>query len=202
MQPDAYIACLECDLLHRRQTLPPDGVAVCRRCGAALYRGERHSLDRPLAMTLAGAVLFVIANVFPFLTLHMEGHVQQITLSSGILELYRQGMPVVAFVVLATGIVFPFVELAGLTYALLPLKFNRTPWALASVFRMVNLLKPWGMTEVFLLGILVSIVKLAAMADILPGVALYAFVSLAFVMAAATAFLNPETVWRRLPVKQ
>ena len=153
MDLDTYIACHDCDLLHRRQTMPTVGVATCSRCGAVLYRNRRNSLDRTLAMAVCGVILFVIANLFPFLTLSFEGQVQETTLVTGIMELYRQGMTSLAVLVLATGVVFPLVELAGLIYLLLPLKFDRKPWGMAVVFRVVRSLQPWGMTEVFLLGI-------------------------------------------------
>ena len=201
MDLDTYIACHDCDLLHRRQTMPTVGVASCSRCGAVLYRNRRNSLDRTLAMAVCGVILFVIANLFPFLTLSFEGQVQETTLVTGIMELYRQGMTSLAVLVLATGVVFPLVELAGLIYLLLPLKFDRKPWGMAVVFRVVRSLQPWGMTEVFLLGILVSIVKLASMASVIPGVALFAFLALIFVVAATAASLNPDIVWERLTIE-
>lgn len=202
MPTDTYIACPECDLLHRRKALPPNGMAACRRCGAVLYRNGRNSLDRTVALTIAGTILFAVANLYPFLTLNLEGQVQETTLITGIITLYHQGMPILSSLVLAAGIVFPLVELIGLTYVLLPLKFNRLPWRVAVIFRLVYAFKPWAMTEVFLLGILVSIVKLSDMATIIPGAALYAFVALVFIIAAAAASLDPDTVWQRLPIRQ
>jgi paraquat-inducible protein A len=202
MQPDAYIACLQCDLLHRRRPLPPRGVANCRRCGAVLYRDGRNSLERTLALALTGLILFAMANLNPFLSLNMDGQVQETILISGVIELFRQDMPAVALLVLATGIVLPLIELGGLTYVLLPLKFNRRPWGMAAILRLISALRPWGMTEVFLLGILISIVKLSEQADIAPGLALYAFVGLVFAIAAAAASLNPDTVWQRMPVEK
>jgi paraquat-inducible protein A len=82
-------------------------------------------------------------------------------------------------------------------YVLLPLKFNLLPRNLPRVFRLVQRLQPWGMLEVFMLGILVSVVKLAKMAKIVPGIALYAFLVLIFVMAASSASLDPHIVWKR-----
>jgi paraquat-inducible protein A len=198
MRLDYYIACPHCDLLQRRQPLPPEGLAVCARCGTLLYRHRRNSLDRTLALAVSGIILFIIANSYPFLSLNIEGQVQETRLASGILVFFRQGMPWMGALVLATGIVFPLVELLGLTYVLLPLKFERLSWKTTAVFRLIRSLQPWGMTEVFLLGILVSIVKLAGMATIVPGIALYAFLVLIFIVAATTAALNPEIVWERL----
>ena len=65
-------------------------------------------------------------------------------------------------------------------------------------FRLVRGFKPWGMVEVFMLGILVAFVKLAKMANLIPGIALYAFLALIFVLAASAAALDPHIVWNRL----
>jgi paraquat-inducible protein A len=200
MRLDAFIACHHCDLLHQRQPLPPNGSAVCSRCGALLYRDRCDSLDRTLAMAVSGIILFIIANSYPFLSLNLEGQVRETHLITGIIVFFRQDMPWMGLLVLSTGILFPIVELVGLTYILLPLKFERVSWKTAAVFRLIRALQPWGMTEVFLLGILVSIVKLASKATIIPGIALYAFLVLIFVVAAAAASLNPEIVWERVPI--
>ncbi len=61
------IACHECDLLHRVRPIQDGAAAKCVRCGAVLYRQKRDSLDRTLALTVAGLILFAVANTFPFL---------------------------------------------------------------------------------------------------------------------------------------
>jgi paraquat-inducible protein A len=195
---DPLIACHECDLLQQSRALPMGGTARCARCGAVLYRRKRNSLDRVLALTIAGLILFTVANVYPFLTFRLEAQKQETTLVTGIIELYNQGMWIVAGVVLLTSILMPLLELTGTLYVLLPLKFNRRPWSLPLFFRMVRIFKPWGMMEVFMLGILVAFVKLSKMASIIPGMALYAFMLLIFVLAASAASLDPHIVWDRL----
>jgi paraquat-inducible protein A len=195
---DPLIACHECDLLQQSRALPMGATARCPRCGAVLYRRKRNSLDRVLALTIAGLMLFTVANVYPFLTFRLEAQIQETTLITGIIELYNQGMWIVAGVVLLTSIVMPLLELTGTLYVLLPLKFNRRPWSLPLFFRMVRIFKPWGMMEVFMVGILVAFVKLSKMASIIPGMALYAFMLLIFVLAASAASLDPHIVWNRL----
>ncbi len=201
MQPEYFIACPECDLLHQRGPLPPNGIAGCTRCGALLYQSRRDSLNRTLALAASGLILWLIANLYPFLIMTSEGQTQETTLIAGAVELYHQHMAFLALLVLLTGILFPLIELAGLTYLLLPLKLGFTPWRMAGMFRVMRRLHPWGMTEVFLLGILVSIAKLGGMAPIVPGPALYAFLCLIFVVAAADVSLNPDIIWDRIKVK-
>jgi paraquat-inducible protein A len=195
---DTLIACHECDLLHQRQPLPQGGTAMCVRCGAKLYSRKRNSLDRVLALTIAGLVLFFIANAYPLLTFRLEAQAQETTLISGVMALYDQGMWIVAGVVFFTSILVPLLQLMVMLYVILPLKLNQLPWGLPFLFRIVHAFKPWGMMEVFMLGILVSYVKLAKMATLIPGTALYAFLVLIFVLAAAAASLDPHVVWNRL----
>jgi paraquat-inducible protein A len=192
------VACHECDLLHEVKPLTAGGVAKCTRCGAILLRHKRNSLDRTLSFAMAGLILIIVANTFPFLALENEGLVQETTLITGVKQLYLQGMWRLAALVFLTSILVPFVHISGLLYVLVPMKLNRLPWRLPLVFRFLEAIQPWGMMEVFLLGILVSIVKLGKMATIVPGIALYSFVVLIFVLAAAMASLDTHMIWERL----
>lgn len=195
------VACQECDLLSQLGSLQPGDVARCVRCGAVLGQQKANSLERTLALILAAAVLFVLAHAFPFLALKEAGLIQETTLMSGVAELYRQDLWGVATLVLLTTIMVPVTVILGLLYILLPLHWGWTPWHLPRVFRLVRLLQPWGMLEVFMVGILVSMVKLARTAEILPGVALYSFAALVLVLAGSVVTLDPQAVWGRVRVK-
>jgi paraquat-inducible protein A len=193
-------ACHECDLLYELPPLPEGSVAKCSRCGAVLQRHKRDSLDRTLAWAIAGLILFAVANTYPFLALKSEGLVHETTLITGVEQLYKQDMRSVAVLVFLTSILFPLLQLAGTIYVLLPLKFDRLPWKVAPIFRFIRGIQPWSMMEVFMIGILVSAVKLGKMASIIPGLALYSFALLIFVLAAVAASLDPHIVWERLEI--
>ena len=198
MTKNTLVACHECDLLQRVPNLSAGRKAVCRRCGYVLHQSKRDSINRTLSLTIAGLVLFVVANTFPFLAFDMKGQFTQTTLLTGVVSLYQQGMWGLSIVVLITSVLVPLVQLLGLFYVLLPLKMNRAPYKLAHVFRFIQHIQPWGMMEVFMLGILVSVVKLTAMASIIPGLAIWSFTLLIFVLAWATATLDPHVVWEKL----
>lgn len=194
---DALIACHECDLIHRVKPLPKKGVANCVRCGSVLYRDKPNSLERTLALSLAGLVLFVLANSFPFLALKTNTQLHQTNLITGIMVLYNQGMQALAILVLITTIVAPLTQLVGMLYLLLPLRNHRVPPKFATMFRLLRGLQPWSMMEVFMLGILVSVVKLAKMAQIVPGIAIFSFFALIVVLTAATVSMDPHDLWHR-----
>lgn len=192
------IACHDCDLLHRIRPLRHGERAKCIRCGALLYRRMENGIYRTLMFAFTGLILFVMANVFPFMTFKLHGRVQESILSSGIKELYDQGLWPLAILVLFVSIIFPLVKIVGLLYVLVPLQFKRRVWRAAVTFRLVDGLHAWAMMDVFLLGVLVAFVKLSDMATLVLGIGVYSFAALILVMAAAGGALDSHEVWERL----
>jgi paraquat-inducible protein A len=192
------IACHECGLIQRMRPLRDGGSARCTRCGAGLYRERRDSIDRVLTLTVAALILFVLAHSFPFMTFRLEGREQVSTLLTGVVELYRGGMWPLAILVFCAASFVPLLKLLGNLYVLLPLRLGRRPFGVARVFRLTEVLHPWAMMEVYLLGLIVAYVKLTALARIELGIAVYSFGALIVVMVAAEAALDPRKIWERL----
>ena len=196
--PASLTACHECDLLQRETPVPPGGTARCARCGAVLYRNQRDGLDRTLAYALGAAVLFVVANAFPIVGLEASGNRTSTTLFGTVRTLHDQDMTIVAGLIFVTTILMPALEIGALIYMLLPLKLGRVPQGLPAVFRLVHAVRPWGMVEVFMLGTLVSLAKLAHLAHVVPGIALWSFGALMFLVAAAAASFDSHALWARV----
>jgi paraquat-inducible protein A len=55
------------------------------------------------------------------------------------------------------------------------------------------------MLDVFLLAVLVAVVRLGAIATILPGPGLAAFASVVVLTMLASAFFDPRLIWRDPP---
>jgi paraquat-inducible protein A len=151
---------------------------MCCRCGCQLLPGPAYRPSTSLALVLAGLLVFVLANVFPVVGLEANGVKTATTLLGTAWQLSQQQMEPVALLVLLTGVLTPGLELLCLLYLLLPLALGHAPRGFARVMRLVRVLHPWGMVEVFLLGVLVSLVKLAHMAEVHPGIGLWSFFAL------------------------
>lgn len=191
------IACRECDLLQREIALPVGAVAACARCGAVLYRNPAGGLDRTLALLVASAILFAVANAFPVVGIEHRGSYRATTLFGAVESLWNEDMPLVAGLVLFTAILAPAFELFALIFILLA---ARTPLrhALAGLLRLALAARTWSMIEVFMLGVLVSVVKLSHLATIEPGVALWCYAVLIVLVAAAMASFDSHELWIRL----
>jgi paraquat-inducible protein A len=104
----------------------------------------------------------------------------------------------VSVLVFITTLLIPAIELATMIYLLLPLSLGSVPPGIAGIMRIMHVIKPWGMVEVFMLGILVSLVKLKDSSTIIPGVALWSFGALTLLFAVMAASFNPRDIWEHL----
>lgn len=193
----SLVACPECDLLQRAAPAGAGMLVRCSRCDTVLHRPGGHELDKPLAYTLAAGILFLIANAFPIVGLDLQGQSTAATLFGTTQALYQQNMTMLAALVFFTTILVPAVQLAAMSYLLVPLRLGWVPQGLPLALRIVQAVRPWGMIEVFILGLLVSLVKLAGMANVEPGLALWSFGGLLFLIAAAVASFEPRAIWER-----
>lgn len=194
----ALVACRECDLLQREPSLAPGETARCIRCDAVLFRATRDGLDRCLALTIAAGILFVVANAFPIVFIDMQGRWTTTTLFGAVQSLYDQEMQFVAALVFATTMVIPALELLAMTWMLAPLKLGIRAPGIGPWFRWVEAARPWGMIEVFMLGVLVSLSKLSHIATVVPGIALWSFGALIVLLAAAATAFEPREFWTRV----
>ncbi len=151
-------------------------------------------LDRVCALTLAALITFVIAQVFPILEMNVNGMHVQTTLLGALAALWNQGMDLVAAMVFCATLLFPLAEMAALLYVMLPLRAGRIPPGFGMVLRLIGLVRPWGMIEVFMLGILVTIVKMVSLARVVPEAALFAFAALTLMLTVVVMF-DPRALW-------
>ncbi len=192
------IACHECDLIHDIPPMPDRASACCVRCGSVLFRSKANSIDRTLAWTIAGLVLYVVAVSFPFLAMKNGPISNETGLLTGIHQLYNQGIIPLATLVFLTCVLVPLIQMLGLLYIFVPLKMRARAKYAVPVFRLFRHVKPWSMMEIYMLGILVSIVKLGKMATIVPGLAVIAFGLLIFVLNFALSAVDSHMVWEKL----
>ncbi len=192
-----FIACHECDLLMREISLTPGEAMICRRCGAELYRSTS-TVDKPLAFLLTAVVMLIVANVYPIVGFTLQGTSNATTLFGAVHALWNQGMIPIAVVVFLTIFLVPAVELTIMGYLLLSLKFGHRPAGMAPLMRTLQYVNPWGMVEVFILGLIVAYVKLAHDGAVIPDLALWAFGILTLLLAATASLFNVRDVWNRV----
>ncbi|WP_411726394.1 paraquat-inducible protein A [Methyloglobulus sp.] len=193
-----FEACPECDLLLNPAVPDPGDKAHCPRCGNLLQRPRKQSIERTLALSLAGLILIVPANLLPMVGIKIFGNSHDGTLWSGVSALLNEDMWAVAVLVLLSSVLLPLVNL-GLAFLISFHLFIKKPNGnLAHWMRWFQHLNEWAMLEVYALGIIVACVKLAGMAELRFGFGLYAFVALLIVNAMLANELDCYLFWQRI----
>jgi paraquat-inducible protein A len=192
----SLIVCHACDLVHRRDAILDRARVLCVRCRAELYRTNSASIDTAIALAASAAVLLLLSNVYPLVALQLNGSVRATTLVGAAIGLYNQGYAPVAALVLLTTLLVPLFQISGLLYVLVPLRAGRRAAGQNELFRALTHLRPWAMSEVFMLGALVALVKLSALAEVIPGVSLFSYGALMLALSALTSITPTEQFWR------
>lgn len=191
-------ACLHCDLPIEVGEIRADERAVCPRCGTRITASRPDGLRRSLAFALAAVVLLAIANAFPFLAFKASGLESVMTLPSTAVALYRDGYAPLAVVVLGLIVGIPAVVLGIIVSLTAPLLGGRrAPW-LVPAGRLLSFLTTWSMVDVFVIGVIVSLVKIGQMATVVLGVSFWAYVGFGLCFVAALSNLDRLEMWREI----
>lgn len=190
-------ACPECDLLQRVPPIEDGGMALCSRCAAELFRERDRSLDMTLAFIIGAAIAFLLANYYPLMELDAKGIRTSAHLFDTAWALQERGMSSIALLIFITVMGAPAVYLAAMLYLLVPLRLGMHPRHLHNAFRIARLVQPWAMIEVFLLGSMVSMVKLTQVAKVHPDTGIYCIGAYVLLAAAAASAFEPHELWER-----
>jgi len=194
----SLVACPDCDLLQRLPDLEPGGAARCPRCDVELWRRRDASRHRTLPLTLAAAVLYAIANTFPMLSLSAVGRHASTTVFGGAEQLWHDGREIVAGLVLFTAVIAPALQIGFMLAIQLGARRARVASWVGTLLRHQPITRTWSMLEVMMLGVLVALIKIAELATVIPGIALFALGALIFLLAAIQASFDPWEVWGRI----
>jgi paraquat-inducible protein A len=194
------IICEHCDSLYEALPLKAGESAHCLRCKALLGRGHRLTIEQLLALTIAAALFFLFANLFPVISINMKGLTNEVTLWESV-EALAQGRITLIALVAGLSIIFaPLLQIALLFWVLLHAQKGQIAPGFKTCMRALEHLRPWSMLEVCMLGILVAIIKLSGMLDVHPGVGLWAMAML-MVLILLIANRDIRRLWDELGVR-
>jgi paraquat-inducible protein A len=191
------LVCPHCDAVHRAVVLARHEVAACVACGRVLTRKHSLSVDQVLALTVTAAVLFLIANSYPLMTIEVGGMRTDATLSGAALLMLHGWAAWPASVLALSMFILPLLQIALLLWVLAFARFGRRAPGFRGLLVTLHRSRPWSMTEVFLLGALVAIVKLSSWVHVTPGIGIWALASLT-VLLTVLSMVEPRFWWSLL----
>jgi len=193
-----HTACHSCDLLVQLPVLQAGEKAHCPRCGHLLSRRIHNGHGLSLAFAASALLFLVLSLQFPFLAFEAQGHVQQMTLLQSASALVALDFLPLALLLVLFILVLPALLLLLLVVVLVQLGLDEHSHWTKRFTHWLFAIEPWCMVEVFLIGVLVSLIKISAMADIVLGLSFWAYILFTLSMTAALSSLDKHYLWHQL----
>ncbi|MCB1647766.1 MAG: paraquat-inducible protein A, partial [Pseudomonadales bacterium] len=128
----------------------------CPRCESRVHHREQGSLEKTAALTLAAAIMFIPANLFPIMMVSKLGQGHPDTILSGVISLMQGGMFGLALIVLFASIIVPLLKLVVLTFLIYTVHkgVRWRPRDRTLLYRLTEVVGAWSMVDIFLVGLL------------------------------------------------
>lgn len=195
------VACPDCGLVQRLPMARRRHIAECRRCARLLAGAATGRVDAPLALALTALLLLVPATVEPLLSVASHGAARVCWLSSGIYGLWHEGFGVLAVIVAAFSLAFPYLYLAALVGTLGALRLGAREH-LGALFRWIMRVRAWMMLEIFLVGCFVAYSRLRLVVGVRVLAGGWCLMGATLALLLALTQLDERTVWEALPLRQ
>ena len=151
---------------------------------------------RAWSFSVAALIVLAIALAFPYMSISRSGVTNGMTLVQVVVYLQQYGAVVVAFLVALFVILVPLVMLVFMVILATVLRAGRFHPLLRAPTRWLFHLNAWSMVEVFAIGVIVSLVKLAAMAKVTLGPSFWAYLVFTVLFLLAFSAMDRLSVWR------
>ena len=195
---DRLLICEDCDTVYRRRPLERGEVARCARCGAELDRHRGLTVNALLALILTAMIVFVQANVWPVFTLGLNGQFNATTLWGMIIIMWQQNAQVVSVLAAATLFFFPMAKMLVMGWLLWFARAGRRAPGFAPLMVALHRIGPWTMSEVFVLGSLVAIVKAHQFFEVIADPGIYAYGALTLLITIFSG-VDMRQLWEQTP---
>lgn len=190
------VSCHTCSLVSRAD----EDEALCPRCGSPVHFRKPGSLNKTWAYLIAAIILYVPANTLPMMATSSLFGSSDDTIISGVLFLWDDGSWYLALVVFIASILVPLGKMFALLVLLLSLQLpvRRTPdrrRRLARTYRIIESIGRWSMLDIYVVGLLATVVQLTALASVHAGPAAIAFGAVVVLTMLATESFDPRLIW-------
>lgn len=195
------IECPCCGLFQKLPPLEPGTQARCPRCNQMLDRRNKTApIATPLAFCISSAALYLAMLFSTLMILDLYGRQRTVDIITGPIELLHEGWGEVGVLVAIATVLAPGIVIAMMGMILTSALRPTLPSWVPHLLKWYELLRPWSMVEVYILGVFVAYTKLVDLAFVEVGAAVYLVAALMLTMAATDATLDTELIWEQRKV--
>jgi paraquat-inducible protein A len=197
-QSSSIVECHECALSVNISLLIERQKALCPRCGFLLSAKHHNALDRILAYSISAIFFLLLSLPFEFLAFKSNGIERKIDILASLTILNNNNYLILAVLEVLTIFVIPALILFSLIYLSVALRKGIYPQGGQYFLNLTYKLLPWSMVEIFVVGVLVSLIKIISLADISLGPSFYTYILFSLAMTAAVLHMDKHQLQQLL----
>lgn len=206
-----YIACEECGFVSQLPAIDVGAVASCGCCGHLLTRINRFPYQKGIALSLGCLMMLVLSLAFPFMSFSVQGLKQEIFLLHAAQMLTDNHNALLGTLLFGSVVFLPALYTTLILYLHIKAMqvankkhHTQTEYHISKrLSKVLFIIQPWLMVDVFLIGVLVSLVKIAALADVSMGYSFWTFCGFSILLIKIVAGLDRYWLWQHFsPVPQ
>ncbi|KXI21240.1 paraquat-inducible protein A [Photobacterium sanguinicancri] len=202
---EAKIACEECGLVMSVPVLDEGEKATCPRCHHGVAKQINQPFQRPMAFGIATLVMLALSVSFPFMSFSVQGLNQNITLLHAAFVLQHFENSLLALLLLLTVVILPGCYIVMVMYLYRQSAhiqkgtfYHANKNTVKRVARLLFHIEPWLMVDVFLIGVLVSLIKIASLADVGLGMSFWAFCIYTGLVVKFVSMVDRTWLWHQI----
>jgi paraquat-inducible protein A len=164
---------------------------ICRRCGSKIYHHRNNPTEKSWAFLITAIIFYIPANIYPMMIVDQFGEKFDSTIIGGVIELWDHGDYPISAIIFVASIFVPITKFLMIIYLLVSAKYSigyDKRVNKFTIYYFTELIGPWSMVDVFVVGILAGLVHLSSV-KIIAGTASTAFaLSVFFTLLSAHTF--------------
>lgn len=205
-----YIACEECGFVLQLPVIDVGTVASCGCCGHVLTKRNRFPYQKGIALSLGCLIMLVLSLAFPFMSFSVQGLKQEIFLLHAAQMLTENQNALLGTLLFGSVVFLPALYTTLILYLHIKAKqaankqHTQTDFHISKrLSKVLFIIQPWLMVDVFLIGVLVSLIKIASLADVSMGYSFWTFCGFSILLVKIVAGLDRYWLWQHFsPVSQ
>jgi paraquat-inducible protein A len=194
-----FVSCHFCSTLSKvpKGTNLKKSELICPCCKSTIHSRKPNSINRTWALLIAAIILYIPANTLPIMTFTLWGDGQPDTIISGVIHLMDGGMWPLALLIFVASIFIPVLKLIILMLLMISVqtKARWKPQDRTALYRVTEFVGRWSMVDVFVIGILVSLVQFGNSANVTPGLGSLSFAAVVILTMFAARAFDPRLIW-------
>lgn len=183
--------CLNCN------NISSVNIHVCPICDEPLHQRKKNSFQKTLALSIAALCFFIPANIFPIMKTDTITTFENSTILDGIFYFYERGEFFIGTVIFIASVFIPIYKLLVLFYLLYSVQIG-SKWKLNEknkLFKMIAVIGKWSMLDIFVIGLMITLVNFGEIAQVTTGFAAISFATMVVLTMIATESFDTRLLW-------